>query len=144
MRAKLLIVGGVALLLALIAFIGRRTPSGLYIHIQSIPCESVVVESANLSKPIRFTSTGTELIVTPIEHGVYRVGIRLQDGHTLWATFFHQDVGTRQRVDLFVSSSSRSGYVHFRQTANRTKELFAGEVRPEDATEEKPLQLDWI
>jgi hypothetical protein len=102
------------------------------------------VESANLSKPIRFTSTGTELIVTPIEHGVYRICIRLQDGHTLWATFLHQDVGARRRVDLFVSSSSRSGYVRFRQTANRTEELFAGEVRPEDATEEKPFQLDWI
>jgi hypothetical protein len=143
-RTKLFVIAGIALLLAAGAFLWRGALSGLHIHIQSMPWESVAVESANLSQPLRFTPTASELLVTPIAHGVYRVGIHFPDGRTVWSAYLHHDAGVRRRVDLFMSPSTRAGYIHFRQTSNRTDELFTGETRPEYTTEEKPFQLDWI
>jgi hypothetical protein len=143
-KTKLSVIAGTTLLLAVGAFMWRGTPSGLHIHIQSMPWESVAVESANLSQPLRFTSTTSDLLVAPIAHGVYRIGIHFPDGRTVWSAYLHHDAGARRRVDLFVSPSTRAGYFHFRQTANRTHHLFTGETRPEDTTKEKPFQLDCI
>jgi len=122
----------------------RSNPAGLDIHIQSIPWESVTVESSNLPEARHFASSAHELLVSPIGHGEYRIGIRLQDGHTVWSVYLHADAGVRRRVDLFVAPSTRPGYIHFRQTANRNDELFTGEIRPEDTTEEKPFPLAGI
>ncbi|MHA3774817.1 hypothetical protein ACXR0O_25130 [Verrucomicrobiota bacterium sgz303538] len=143
-RTKLLIIVGVTLLLAVAVFFRRSTPSSLHIHLQSLPWESVTIESANLPEPRRFGSRSDELLLSPIAHGIYRITIHLPDGRSVWASYLHHDAGVRRRVDLFVSPSVRAGYIRFRQTANRTDELFSGDTRPEDTAEDRPFQLDWI
>jgi len=102
----------------------------------------VIIEPANLPTPIRFEQRSSELKVSPISHDVYRIGIQLTNGEAIWSEFFHVDVGVSRRVDVFVTVSP-SGY-HFRQTANQSKELFGGDVRPENATKQKPFRLDRI
>ncbi len=144
LRTKLFVFTGMALLVAFGFFIWRGSPSGLHIQVQSIPWESIIVESDNLSQPIHFKSKRSGLAITPIVHGIYRIGVQLSDGRIVWSTYLHHDAGLRRRVDLFISPSPRPGYIRFRQTANRTTKLFTGETRPEDATKEKPFQLDWI
>jgi len=125
-------------------FARRSSPAGLDIHIESIPWESVTVESSNLPQARHFASDAHELLVSPIGHGEYRIAIRLLDGRTVWSVYLHTDAGFRRRVDLFVAPSTRAGYIRFRQTVNRTEELFSGEIRPEDTTQEKPFPLAGI
>jgi len=119
-------------------------PAGLAIHIDALPWESVTVESTNLPQPRRFRLRSGELFVSPIAYGQYRVAIGFPDGRSVWTYYFHLDTGLRRRVDLFVSPSTRAGYIHFRQTENGGDELFSGETRPEDTTAEKPFSLSGI
>lgn len=120
----------------------RQGPSQLFIHVDSLPWQTVIVESANLPTPIRFEQRPGELKVSPISHGIYRIGIQFTDGEAIWSEFFHADVGVRRRVDVFVTILP-GGY-HFRQTANQSNKLFDGDVRPENATKQKPFRLDRI
>jgi hypothetical protein len=122
----------------------RLQSSALYIHVDSIPWSTVTVESSNLSRPQQFDRSTREVRVSPILHGVYRIRVQLSDGQSIWSQFFHYDAGVRRRIDVFLEPSQTSGQIHFRQTANQNKQLFNGDARPEDTTEEKPLTLDWI
>lgn len=144
LRTKLIIFAGIALLVAFGAFIWREPPSGLHIHVQSIRWKSIVIESDNLPQPIHIQSPGSGQPVSPLAHGIYHLRIQLSDGRIVWSSFLHHDAGIRRRVDLFISPSTRPGYIRFRQTANRFDELFSGETQPEDTTEDLPFQLDWI
>jgi hypothetical protein len=89
-------------------------------------------------------SASLEVRVAPVSHGVYRIGVRLADGQSIWSDFLHSNVGERRRVDVFLSPSLRPGYIHFRQTASRKTLLFEGDTLRSDATEQKPFRLDWI
>lgn len=100
------------------------------------------MESSNLSNAIRFDAGSQDIRVTPISHGVYRIGIKLASGETIWCEFFHYDAGARRRVDVTISRKSVG--LHFRQTANQSQVLFDGEARSGDGTEAKPFRLDWI
>jgi hypothetical protein len=132
---------GVGLLIGL-AISARRQPSALLIDVQALDWQTVVVASNNLPSPVHFKKGNTAPAVRPIEHGVYRIGIQLSDGMTLWCEFFHHDTGVRRRIDLIVTTSP-DGF-HFRQTANQSAVLFDGDARGGDGTQQKPFRLDWI
>jgi len=133
-----------ALVIVIGALFWRHTSSSLHIHLQAISGASVTVESANLAERLQFSPSTSESLISPLAHGVYRIGLHLPDGRTIWTAYLHHDAGVRRRTDLFISFSTRPGYVRFHQTANDSEELFSGETRPEDTTEEKPFHLNWI
>ena len=135
---------GIILSLGLFGFLFPiifRSPSTFVVHVDSIPWDSVVIESSNLDNSVTFQSGATEIKLTPIKHGVYRIGINLTNGEAIWAQFFHHDVGVR-RIDVTVRPST-NGY-HFRETANGSKELFSANAKPAEATKESPFALDWF
>jgi hypothetical protein len=129
--------------LVLLQLVSRRRPSALYVHIDGLAWIKVTVQSENLPQPQSFDAS-REVSVTPISHGVYRIGVQLSDGQLLWTEFFHSDAGVRRRVDVFLAPASNPGWIHFRETANQKDLLFDGETRPSDSTELKPFRLDWI
>lgn len=143
---KITILAGccIAGLFFVLLFTHRLRPSELYIHIDSIPWSCVTVESDNLSKPQSFDHSAHELRLSPISHGVYRIGVELSDGQFIWSQFLHYDAGVRRRIDIFLTPSQNSGYIHIRETTNRRKQLFEGDSRAADTSKEKPITLDWI
>lgn len=120
----------------------RSARSELVIHVDSLPWQTLVVESANLPAPIRFERGAGDIRVRPVVHGVYRIGLHLKDGRQIWSEFFHDDAGKRRRLDLTITASP-AGY-RFLQTANQTTVLFDGEARTEEASAAKPFRLNWI
>lgn len=119
----------------------HRKPAALFIHVETLPWQTITIESDNLSSSLSFQSP-SRAIVSPISYGIYRIGIQLTNGQAVWSQYYHRDAGNRRRVDLFVTPSS-SGF-HFRQTANGKEGLFDGEARLEDATKQKPFSLSWL
>src|SRR5262245_28003776 len=87
-------------LLVLLPVISRTHPSELFIHVDSLDWQTVIVESSNLPSAIRFERGSPEVRVSSISHGVYRIGVQLASGQTVWSEFFHSDVGVRRRVDI--------------------------------------------
>lgn len=123
--------------------IHRRQPSAVYIHIDGLAWTNVTVQSDNLPQAQRFEPS-TEVRVSPISYGAYRIGVQLSDGRLVWSEFLHCDAGVVRRVDVFLAPSSNHDYIHFRETANQKDILFEGETRPSDTTEQKPFRLAWI
>jgi hypothetical protein len=145
--SRLLKLGTLAMLCSAGLLIGlmvnpRRQPSTLFIDVQSLDWQTVIVESADLPLPVHFEKGNAALAVSPIEHGVYRIGVQLSNGKAIWCEFFHHDTGVRRRIDVVVTSSPDGFY--FRQTANQSTVLFDGEARPGNATEQTPFRLDWM
>jgi hypothetical protein len=124
------------------AFVSPDRPSKLFVRVDAIPWQSVTVESDNLPSPVFFENGDVEIVISPVVHGVYRVGIQLSDGRSIWCEFLHTDVGVRRRVDLIITSSP-AGF-HFRESANGSEVLFEGETSSDNATRQKPFRLDWI
>ena len=138
--AGLLILLGIGLSLP---YLAHSNPAVLYVHVISIPCDGIVIESSNLERPVFFTAAA-ECKLSPIRHGVYRIGIKLKSGETAWSEFLHHDEGKRRRIDVFVNNTSKSGWLRFLQTANEKQKLFEGEMPMSEATQQKPFRLDWI
>ncbi len=123
----LLLLGMAGLLLVLpFALTLPRPPSTLYVHIDGLDWTNVTVQSSNLPQPQRFDRSAQDVRVYPVSHGVYRIGVQLADGQSVWSKFFHYDAGVRQRVDVFLAPSSKPGCIHFRETANQKDLLFRG------------------
>ncbi len=129
-------------LLLVLPFLRDRAPSALILHLESIPWKTVTVESGNLPSPVLFNQGAAQCHITPISHGIYRIGIKLDQGGTLWSEFFHSNAGEDRRIDITVTPSA-TGF-HFRQTANQSKMLFEGDTPAETSTEQKPFRLGWI
>ena len=126
------------------ALLQRLQPSVLCVHVDSIPWQTITVESSNLSQTQRFDRSVPEIRVSPISHGIYRIVVQLSDGECIRSEFFHHDTGARRRIDVSLKPSQRRGYIHFTETMNQQKQLFEGDARPADTTEEKPFHLDGI
>ena len=135
---------GIAGLLLALALNLHRPPSTMYVHIDRLDWTNVTVQSENLPQPQRFDRSAEAVRVYPVLHGVYRIGVQLAEGRSVWCQLFHYDAGVRQRVDVFLTPSSKPGGIHFRETANEKDLLFEGDTRASDATEQKPFRLDWI
>ena len=138
---------GVVLALLLAPYAVRLWPSALSVRLDpALAWQSVTIESYNLARPQRFTPSAGEVRISPIEHGLYRVGVQFADGQSMWGEFLHVDAGFRRRVDLFLGPSPQAGHVHLRLTASRgflprRLVLFDGEVRSSDASSEQPQIL---
>jgi hypothetical protein len=144
---KFVVLAGICLAAFLVSpplFRYLRPAAALHIHVDSMPWDSISVESLNLSASRHFDRSAQDIRISPISHGIYRISIRLSDGQAVWSEFFHYDAGVRRRIDVFIAPSQRSGYVHFRETTNQKDQLFEGETRPGDTTAEKPFTLDSI
>ncbi len=120
----------------------HQKPAELFVHLESLSWQSVTIQSSNLPSALHFQRGSGEVKVVPIAYGIYRIGIQLATGQMIWSEYYHCDAGVRRRVDVYVTRSLERW--HFRQTANQTRVLFDGDVRPEDATEQKPFRLSWI
>lgn len=145
-RIGILLLLGIAGLLLVPRFLVtlHRPPSTLYVHIDGLDWANVTVQSENLPQPQRFDRSAQAVRVYPVSHGVYRIGVQLADGQCVWSQLFHYDAGVRQRVDVFLTPSSKPGCIHFRETANQKDPLFEGDTLPSDTAEQKPFRLDWI
>ena len=122
----------------------RTQTSSLYVHVEGLDWTNITVQSENLARPQQFDRSVSEVRVSPISHGVYRIGVRLATGQVLWSELFHSDVGVRHRLDVFLSALVHAGYIHFRQTTNQKELLFESNAGLSDLSEEKPFRLDWI
>jgi len=122
----------------------RQKPAELFVHVEVAPWQSVTIRATSVpSGPEwHFDRTNGEVRVSPIAYGIYRIGIQLTTNQMIWSEYYHCDAGVRRRVDIFVTPSSN--HIHFHQTFNQSVNLFDGDVRPEDTSEQKPFQLSWI
>ena len=140
----LLLLGMAGLLLVLpFALTLPRPPSTLYVHIDGLDWTNVTVQLSNLPQPQRFDRSAQDVRVYPVSHGVYRIGVQLADGQSVWSKFFHYDAGVRQRVDVFLAPSSKPGSsTSGRPQTRRTCSLRGYAIL--GATEQQPFCLDWI
>jgi hypothetical protein len=143
-KIGILLVAAVLGFLLVTPLVSRRPPGMLYVHIDGFAWTNVTVRSENLPQPLSFVPSNSAVQVTPVSHGIYRIGVQFADGQSVWSEFFHADAGVRRRVDVFLAPSSRPGYIHVRETINQKDLLFENDIRPADASEQKPSRLGWI
>lgn len=133
---------GLLALVLLLSLVGCASGDPVMtIDVADAVVQSITVTSDNLPQPV--STDGSRIDVVNIEHGIYTICVRYDDGAVLWMEYLHSDAGRRRQVQVKVTGGPSEATVNVEQTANG-RPLFEGNVDPGSTSLMRPFRLAWI